>query len=68
MTLYIAEYDEKQKIAAVWVKETTARGPRVFDPKQHVFEAGPSAEFFGAPRREIEKWVADVSLRGRLSR
>lgn len=68
MTLYIAEYDEEKQIAAVWVKETSAHGPRVFDPKKHIFETGPSAEFFGAPRKRIEQWVADVSERGHLSR
>lgn len=65
MTLYIAEYDEEQQIAAVWIQEKSARCPRVFDPKKHFFEAGSTAEFFGAPRKKIEQWIA---ARGHLSR
>jgi hypothetical protein len=36
---YIAELDEKQNVAAVWVKEKSARGPSVFDPRKHIFDA-----------------------------
>ena len=58
MTRFIAELDENQSIAAVWIKEKYKAGPSVFDPKKHIFDASPTAEFIGAPREVIEAWIA----------
>lgn len=58
MNLYIAELDEKNCIAAVWVKTKDARGPRVFDPRKHSFDPETPSEFLGAPREEVVHWVA----------
>lgn len=58
MTDYIAEIDESQQVIAVWIKEKTARAPRVFDPAKHIFEDKKSDEFFGAPKDKIRTWIA----------
>jgi hypothetical protein len=58
MTFYIAEVDEKQKIVAVWIKEKAARGPTVFDPQKHIFDANTASEYFGAPKEKIAHWIA----------
>lgn len=60
MILYIAEFDEKHQIIAIWVKEKWARAPRVFDPEKHVFDKSAAAEFFGASREQIEDWLIDM--------
>lgn len=61
MDRYIAEMDETNRIAAVWVMKETARGPSVFDPRRHLFDAQRPAEFWGAPRKEIVRWLATKS-------
>lgn len=63
MTLYIAEYDDAEQIVAVWVKEKSSRSPRVFDPTKDTFDPTRSAEFFGAPKREIEQWLISAHER-----
>lgn len=63
MTYYIAELDEAQKIAAVWVKEKAARGPSVFDPKKHIFDTDTASGFLGAPKERIAAWIAQTQLR-----
>lgn len=63
MTYYIAELDEVQKIAAVWVKEETARGPSVFDPGKHVFDTDAASGFLGAPQESIAAWIAKAQLK-----
>ena len=68
MTIYIAELDETQKIATVWIKEKSARGPKVYDPKKHVFDVTSASGFFGASQDDIATWIADsqnTSLRKR---
>lgn len=65
MTYYIAEIDEAQKIAAVWIKETKARGPSVFDPKKHIFDAETASGFIGAPKDRIANWIARAQFRSR---
>lgn len=57
MDRYIAELDETNRIAAVWVESKTARAPRVFDPKRHKFDPQHPAEFSGAPRDDIVSWL-----------
>jgi hypothetical protein len=57
MDRYIAEMDEANRIAAVWVKKRTARGPSVFDPRKHIFDPRQPAEFLGAPRKDIVSWL-----------
>lgn len=70
MTFYIAEMDEGQKIAAVWIKEKAARGPRVFDPEKHIFDAEAATGFFGAPEEKIARWItrAKRDVEGSLNR
>lgn len=63
MTHYIAELDETQKIAAVWVKKKAARGPSVFDPEKHIFAPAPDDNFSGAPQKLIGSWIADAQAR-----
>lgn len=63
MTCYIAELDEAQEIAAVWVKEKTARGSSVFDPNKHIFDAESASGFIGAPKERIAAWIAHAQLR-----
>ena len=53
MDRYIAEKDESNRIAAVWIMKKTARGPSVFDPRRHIFDPRQPAEFSGAPQNEI---------------
>lgn len=57
MTYYIAEVDEGQNIAAVWIKEKAARGPSVFDAKKHIFDPETATGFFGAPKEKIARWI-----------
>lgn len=57
MDRYIAEMDEANRIAAVWIMKTKARGPCVFDPKKHIFDPQRPAEFLGAARKEILNWL-----------
>ena len=68
MADYIAELDEMQNIAAVWIKEKSARGPSVFDPKKHIFDANRPSGYFGAPRVKIMNWIADTQEQNRLLR
>ena len=65
---YFAELDEKQNVVAVWVKEKSARGPRVFDPKKYMFGAKSGSGYFGAPKQEIIKWIAGAHQQSRISR
>jgi hypothetical protein len=58
MTHYIAELDESQEIATVWVKEKAARGPTVFDPQKHIFDANTASGYFGAQKEKIAHWIA----------
>ncbi|MGJ8621200.1 MAG: hypothetical protein ACSHW1_00380 [Yoonia sp.] len=64
MDRYIAEMDEANRIAAVWVKERTARGPSVFDPRKHIFDPRQPAEFLGAPQKEIVNWLDAANRSG----
>jgi len=64
MDKYIAEMDEANRVAAVWVKKRTARGPSVFDPRKHIFDHGQPAEFLGAPQKEIVRWLDTVTRKG----
>lgn len=68
MTHYIAELDESQEIAAVWVKEKAARGPTVFDPQKHIFDANTASGYFGAPREKIAHWIARYQQQSRNPR
>jgi hypothetical protein len=65
---YIAELDEKQSIVAVWVKERSARGPRVFDPNEHIFDANTASGYFGAPKEKIAHWIAGARQQRRNPR
>lgn len=65
---YIAELDDEQNIVAVWFKDSTARGPKVFDPDKHVFEAGSASGYFGAPQEKIAAWIAGVQRQRRNPR
>jgi hypothetical protein len=62
MAYYIAELDEAQQIAAVWIKESMARGPRVFDPAKHFFDADTASGFIGATKEEIASWIDRAGL------
>jgi hypothetical protein len=68
MTDYIAELDEKQNVAAVWVKEKLARGPSVFDPRKHIFDPNRNSVFIGASEEKIMSWIAGIDRQGRMSR
>ncbi|OJI94570.1 hypothetical protein LY10_00135 [Planktotalea frisia] len=68
MTHYIAELDESQEIAAVWVKEKAARGPTVFDPQKHIFDANTASRYFGAPKEKITHWIAGAQQQSRNPR
>lgn len=61
MALFVAELDERGRIAAVWVKDSLARNPTIFDPKKHFFDKNLPSEFHGAPRAEMERWLANSS-------
>jgi hypothetical protein len=63
MDRYIAEIDEANRIAAVWVTTKMARGPSVFDPRKHIFDPQHPAEFLGAPRKDIVTWLDAVNQR-----
>lgn len=63
MDCYIAELDEANRIAAVWVKEKKARGPSIFDPKKHIFDPQLANDFVGAPQKEIVSWLTSASLK-----
>lgn len=63
MKIYVAELDEQLRVSAVWVKKRTARSPSIFDPSKHVFDAKADAEFWGAPRNEIVRWLNDSRAR-----
>jgi len=65
---YIAELDEKQDVAAVWVKEKSARAPRVFDPRKHIFDANKDSVFLGASEEKIMSWIAGIDRQCRMSR
>lgn len=67
MDKYIAELDEANSIAAVWVMKKSGRGPRVFDPKKHIFDPQSPAEFFGAPRKNIVNWLDTAKRRNYFS-
>ncbi len=58
--------DEANRVAAVWVKKKTARGPSVFDPRKHIFDPQHTAEFLGAPRKDIVNWLDNVKRSGWL--
>lgn len=60
MNCYIAELDDANRIAAVWVKVRKARGPSIFDPKKHVFNPQLANDFVGAPRKDIVSWLTYV--------
>ncbi len=64
MTDYIAEVDEAQQVVAVWVKEKSARSARVFDPRKHIFNDAPSAQYFGAPKEKIQHWICWAHAKG----
>ncbi|MCI5110062.1 MAG: hypothetical protein MRY75_05865 [Marivita sp.] len=68
MTYYIAELDEAQQVVAVWIKEDTARSPRVFDPRKHIFDTNGTAEFSGAPKEKIQNWIARAQADARANR
>lgn len=68
MADYIAELDEMQDIAAVWIKEKSARGPSVFDPRKHIFDANRPSEYFGAPKEKIMIWIAGTQQQDPLLR
>ena len=61
MNCYVAELDETNRIAAVWVKERKARGPRIFDPKKHRFDPQLANDFVGAPQNDIVSWLTAAS-------
>lgn len=63
MDTYIAELDDRHQIAAIWVKKKTARGPRVFDPKKHIFDPQSPSEFIGAAETDIVNWLASATTR-----
>lgn len=65
MTYYIAELDETQQVIAVWIKEETDRGPRVFDPRKHRFDTTQPGEFFGAPKEKIQNWMTSAQAQAR---
>ena len=62
MDRYIAEMDEANRIAAVWIMKKKARGPSVFDPQKHILDPEQPAEFIGAPRKEIVNWLNTKNL------
>lgn len=58
MITYIAELDDTQRIVAVWIKNETARGPCVFDPRKHIFDDRSETEFCGASKDQIVGWMS----------
>ena len=58
MTFYVAERDEDNRIAAVWIKERAARSPVIFDPRKHSFDSKSASGFFGASEAEIARWIS----------
>ncbi|MEL7114337.1 MAG: hypothetical protein AAGP08_01890 [Pseudomonadota bacterium] len=56
-TLYVAETDDQNAIAAVWVKPGGARIARVFDPGKSNFDPSEDAQFSGAPEAVIRQWL-----------
>jgi hypothetical protein len=53
-----AETDEAKQIAAVWIKRKADRGPRLFDPKKHIFDTRVTTVFSGASEKSILSWIA----------
>lgn len=56
-TLYIAETDGKNSIAAIWFKAKGRKSPRVFDAAKDRFDPNEAAEFSGASEAEIARWL-----------
>lgn len=65
MTIYIAELDETRKISVVWIKEKSARGPTVYDPRVHDFDVTNARGFFGASQDDIATWIANAQNKTR---
>lgn len=57
-TIYIAETDERNAIASVWVKPKGKSTARVFDPHKHIFDPQEEAQYSGAPEAEIRRWLS----------
>jgi len=53
MTDYIADLDEKQNVAAVWVKEKLARGPSVFDTRKHIFDPNKNSVLLVLQKKKL---------------
>jgi len=56
-THYIAETDDRNAIAAIWLKPKGRKTPRVFDFAKDRFDPNEAAEFSGAPEAEITRWL-----------
>lgn len=56
-TLYIAETDERNALAAVWIRPRGKRTVSVFDPEKHAFDKQERAEFSGASETAIKQWL-----------
>jgi hypothetical protein len=56
--LYVAETDEKGRVACVWVADHSSRGAHVFDPEKHIFDPVEPAEFSGVDRQQMLAWFA----------
>lgn len=54
---YIAETDEHNMIAAIWLKPKGRKPPRLFDPATDRFDPNGAAEFSGAPEADITRWL-----------
>lgn len=57
-TMYIAETDDANAVATVWVKPGGKATAKVFDPKKHIFDPREEARFSGASEAEIKRWLA----------
>jgi len=56
-THYIAETDGKSAISAIWFKPKGGKSPRVFDAVKHRFDPNEVAEYSGASKAEITRWL-----------
>lgn len=57
ITHYVAETDDRNAIAAIWLKPKGRKSPRVFDLAKDCFDPREPAQFSGASEAEITRWL-----------
>ncbi|SEQ80092.1 hypothetical protein SAMN05428995_10921 [Loktanella sp. DSM 29012] len=62
VTHYIAETDDRNAIAAVWVHRKGGRGPRVFHAGRDRFDPAEPAAFAGACELAIKRYLTDQTV------